>query len=209
MNIKYSMLIGVDESGCGPLLGRVYTAAVILPPDFNTELLKDSKKFTSKKKIKEVYDYIKSNASYYAVSYKEADYIDSRNILNAKLDSMTESITNVISQIKPLNIDDLILKIDGNSFKPYSYYIHDDLHWIPYECIVKGDQLVKAISAASILAKVERDKYIEELCLEYPEYDEKYDLLKNKGYGTKKHIDGIRQHGYCKFHRMSYKLKTI
>ena len=203
------MLIGVDESGCGPLLGRVYTAAVILPDDFNTDILKDSKKFTSKRKICEAYDYIKSNASYYAISYKEPEYIDSRNILNAKIDSMSESITKVISQIKPLCIDDITLKIDGSSFKPYSYFKDDDLHWIPYECVVKGDQLIKAISAASILAKVERDKYIEDLCKENPEYDEKYDLLKNKGYGTKKHIEGIRQHGYCGLHRKTYKLKNI
>ena len=203
------MLIGVDESGCGPLFGRVYTAAVILPDDFNTDILKDSKKYTSKKKIKEAYDYIKENASYYSVSYKEADYIDKRNILNAKLDSMTESITKVINQVKPLNIHDIELKIDGNSFKPYSYYANDEIHWVPYECVVKGDQLIKAISAASILAKVERDQYIEDLCTEHPEYNNKYDLLKNKGYGTKKHIDGIRQHGYCELHRKSYTLKNL
>ena len=203
------MLIGVDESGCGPLFGRVYTAAVILPDDFNTDILKDSKKYTSKKKIKEAYDYIKENASYYAVSYKDADYIDKRNILNAKLDSMTESITKVINKVKSLNINDIELKIDGNSFKQYSYYTDNDLHWVPHECVIKGDQLIKAISAASILAKVDRDKYIEDLCMEHPEYNDKYDLLKNKGYGTKNHIEGIRKYGYSELHRKSYTLKCL
>lgn len=203
------MLIGVDESGCGPLLGRVYTAAVILPDDFDMTLLKDSKKYTSKKKIREVYDHIKEHASYYAISYKESDYIDKRNILNAKLDSMKESITKVISQIEPLCIDDIELKIDGAVFSPYSYYTGGDIHWIPFECVIKGDNLVKAISAASILAKVERDLYIEELCRDNPEYNDRYDLLKNKGYGTKKHIEGIREYGYSTLHRKSFKLKNI
>ena len=174
-------MIGVDEAGRGPLFGRVYTAAVILPDGFDLSLLKDSKKFTSEKKIKEVSDYIKKNASYY-ISYQDESYIDKVNILNATIKSMQQS---VIGLLNTYDVSNVKIYVDGTQFKPCFYKDK----WLPYECVIKGDSLHKCISAASILAKVERDEYIRELCKEKPELDERYGLLNNKGYGTKRHIE--------------------
>ena len=196
-------MIGVDEAGRGPLFGRVYTAAVILPDDFDLSLLKDSKKFTSEKKIKEVYNYIKNNASYY-ITYKDESYIDKVNILNATLRSMQESVFGILNTYKE-DLSNVKIYVDGTQFKPCFYKDK----WIPYECVIKGDSIHKCISAASILAKVERDEYIRELCKEKPELDERYCLLKNKGYGTKTHIEGIKTYGYCEYHRKSFKLKQL
>lgn len=202
VTVNYFMLIGVDEAGRGPLLGRVYTAAVILHDDFDTSSLKDSKKFTSEKKIKEVYDYIKENALYYHISYKDEHYIDTYNILNATMKSMQESVCGVLEQC--CTEDNVKIYVDGNHFKPCFYKDK----WIPFECIVKGDSIHKCISAASILAKVERDEYIRTLCKEQPILNERYGLLNNKGYGTKKHVEGIKQYGYSEYHRKSFKLKS-
>ena len=193
-------MIGVDEAGRGPLFGRVYTAAVILPDGFDLSLLKDSKKFTSEKKIKEVSDYIKKNASY-CISYQDEYYIDKVNILNATIKSMQQS---VIGLLNTYDVSNVKIYVDGTQFKPCFY----NDKWLPYECVIKGDSLHKCISAASILAKVERDEYIRELCKENPELDERYGLLNNKGYGTKRHIEGIRTYGYCEYHRKSFKLRT-
>lgn len=196
-------MIGVDEAGRGPLFGRVYTAAVILSPDFDMSLLKDSKKFTSEKKIKEVYEYIKQNASYYHISYKDEIYIDQVNILNATMKSMQESVYGILNTYRD-DLNKIHIYVDGTHFNPCFY----NDKWIPYECVIKGDSIHKCISAASILAKVERDEYIRKLCKQYPELDEKYGLLKNKGYGTKIHIEGIHKYGYCEYHRKSFKLRT-
>ena len=193
-------MIGVDEAGRGPLFGRVYTAAVILPDGFDLSLLKDSKKFTSEKKIKEVSDYIKKNASY-CISYQDEYYIDKVNILNATIKSMQQS---VIGLLNTYDVSNVKIYVDGTQFKPCFYKDK----WLPYECVIKGDSLHKCISAASILAKVERDEYIRELCKEKPELDERYGLLNNKGYGTKRHIEGIKTYGYCEYHRKSFKLRT-
>jgi ribonuclease HII len=134
---------------------------------------------------------------------------------------MHKSIYNVIEQIMnhPQNIErqvdchyllnSIVILVDGNYFKPFTYLYNDNLYPIKYRCVIKGDSLHKEISAASILAKVSRDKYIKEFIQEHPEYQEKYGLLSNKGYGTKVHIEGIRQHGYSQFHRKSFKLKNI
>lgn len=194
-------MIGVDEAGRGPLLGRVYTAAVLLPDDFDVSLLKDSKKFTSEKKIKEVYEYIKQNAKY-CITYQDEGYIDKVNILNATIKSMQQSVYGLLNTY---DLSDVKIYVDGTQFKPCFYKDK----WIPYECVIKGDTLHKCISAASILAKVERDEYIRELCKQQPVLDERYGLFKNKGYGTKIHIEGIRKYGYSEYHRKSFKLKHL
>lgn len=197
--------IGVDEAGRGPLFGRVYTAAVILPKDENFEYdkLKDSKKFHSEKKILEVADYIKKNALAWSVTYNDEIIIDKINIRQAVLDSMHHSIKNVLEQSSQNNH---MLIIDGNDFKPYMIYKDDLYEQIPHKCIEGGDNKFCSIAAASILAKVERDKYICELCEENPELKERYNIHKNKGYGTKHHIDGIKEFGISKWHRKTYGL---
>ena len=221
---KRPIIIGVDEAGRGPLFGPVYTGAVVLPENdelFNKSVLKDSKKFTSEKKINEVSDYIIQNCEYYSVDYCDHLEIDKYNILQATQRSMHKSVNNVIDKIinHPQNIErgvdnhyllrSIVILVDGNYFKPFTYLYNDNLYPIQYKCVIKGDSLHKEISAASIMAKVFRDKYIKGFVEENPDYQEKYGLLSNKGYGTKAHIEGIRQHGYSPFHRKSFKLKNI
>lgn len=197
--------IGVDEVGRGPLFGRVYTAAVILPKDdtFDHFKMKDSKKFHSKKKIDEAADYIKQNALAWYISYEDEKTIDEINILQATQKSMRESILNVRKQYmnKATNFH---LLIDGNYFKPISIVNNNKLETIPFTCIEGGDNKFSAIAAASILAKVERDKYIEQLCLDNPDLSTKYSIDSNKGYGAKKHLDGIKEHGITIWHRRSF-----
>lgn len=195
--------IGVDEVGRGPMFGRVYTAAVILPKDntFKHELMKDSKKFTSWKKLKATADYIKENCIAYSISYEDENSIDKNNILNATHIAMHKAIKNLLDYTK-----DYLILIDGNNFKPVTYFDNNSetIKYIDSVCITGGDNKYSAIAAASILAKVERDIYIEDLCTKYPKLDELYDLLKNKGYGTKRHIEGIKCNGITKWHRKSF-----
>jgi len=209
--------IGVDEAGRGPLFGRVYSAAVILPKDdsFDHSKMKDSKKFHSKKKIKEVAEYIKSNAIAWYVSFADEKVIDEINILQATQKSMHDCIHEVRKQIKNMkNKEDMSewkdytfhLLIDGNYFNPITV-INNNTHKlenIRYDMIEGGDNKYTSIAAASILAKVERDNYIEELCKENSELSEKYGINSNKGYGAKKHIDGIKKHGITIWHRRSF-----
>ena len=204
--------IGVDEAGRGPLFGRVYTAGVILPKDdsFDHSKVKDSKKFNSKSKIKEVAEYIKSNAVAWYVSYEDEKTIDDINILQATQKSMHTSILNVRKQIIQQMKEDtdytLHLLIDGNYFNPITLLNKkiQKLETIPYSCIEGGDNKYTAIAAASVLAKVARDAYIEQMCVDNPELIDKYCLDSNKGYGAKKHIDGIKEHGITIWHRKSF-----
>jgi ribonuclease HII len=200
--------IGVDEVGRGPLFGRVYTAAVILPKDvaFDHSKMKDSKKFSSKKKIIEAAQYIKDNAIAWNITYEDEKFIDEHNILVATQKSMHKSIEGLISKYELNKSDKFQLLIDGNYFKPYTYFNKTKkmIEQLDNVCIEGGDNKYSAIAAASILAKVERDAYIDELCEQYPELVEKYNINCNKGYGAKKHLDGIKEHGITIWHRRSF-----
>ena len=214
INNETEIIIGVDEAGRGPLFGDVYTSAVILPgDDFDRSCLKDSKKFTSKNKIKKVFDYIIENCKYYSIDYADHEEVDKHNILQATQNSMHRSINNVINLLikdnPTLNLNCIKIKVDGNYFRDFKYFHNDMIHIINHECLVKGDSLCKEISASSILAKVSRDNYIQSFIEENPEYEEKYHLSKNKGYGTKQHIQGIKEFGYSPYHRKTFKLKNI
>lgn len=207
-----SIELGIDEAGRGPMLGRVYTAAVVLPKDdsFNHSLMKDSKKFHSAKKIKEAAAYIKANALYWHVAYADERTIEEINILNATHKAMHEAIKAVIDKcldtVKDASLSPSFhLLVDGNNFKPFRVVNSDlSLEQIPHTCIEGGDNLYTAIAAASILAKVERDTYIEELCAKEPLLNERYGLLSNKGYGTKTHMEGIEKYGISPHHRKSF-----
>jgi ribonuclease HII len=198
--------IGVDEAGRGPLFGRVYAAAVILPKDdsFDHDKMKDSKLFHSQKKIKEAAECIKSNAIAYSIEYSDEKEIDSINILQATQNAMHKAISNVMQQLTEKK--ELLLLVDGNYFNPMCHYNKDTQKYdtTQHLCIEGGDAKYTSIAAASILAKVERDEYITQLCSENPDLNEKYDLLKNNGYGTKKHLDGIKLHGITQWHRKSF-----
>ncbi len=182
--------VAIDEVARGCLFGRLYSAAVVWPIDFDNSRynINDSKKL-SKKKREELYDVIINNAIDWNVNYIEHDEIDKLNILQANMKSMHQNIDKLT-----LNIDHIL--VDGNYFKPYKN--------IEHTCAIKGDSKYCSIAAASILAKVSHDRYITELCNMYPDLQEKYDLLNNMGYPTKKHIEGIKKYGISQFHRKSY-----
>ena len=195
--MKDCLEAGVDEAGRGPLFGRVYTAAVILDQTFDHSRVKDSKKFTSKKKIKEASDYIKEHAVSWSITYADEKVIDEINILKATMKSMHESILSLHK--KPEH-----LLIDGNYFKPIVQVIDEKLVHMPYTCVEKGDNTYTSIAAASILAKVARDEYILDLCEKHPELKQ-YGIDKNKGYGAKIHMEAIKKYGITEWHRKSYK----
>jgi ribonuclease HII len=191
--------VGVDEAGRGPLFGRVYSAACILPNDdtFNHSLMKDSKKFSSKRLILQAYEYIKNNCISYGVGFVEHDEIDIINIRQATFQAMHYAINN-------LNKIPQHILVDGNAFRQFTLFKDNKITIIPHTCIEDGDNKYTSIAAASIIAKVERDKYIEEMCETYPYLNEKWDILNCKGYGTKKHLSGIEQYGISPWHRRTF-----
>ncbi|MEV8576642.1 ribonuclease HII [Elizabethkingia anophelis] len=177
---------GCDEVGRGCLAGPVVAASVILDENFNNFLIKDSKTL-SKTSIKELAEYIKTNARDYAIAELPPEFIDKHNILNASIHAMHLALDQL--KVRP----EFIL-VDGNRFHPYNY--------IPYQCVIKGDSKVLSIAAASILAKDYRDRLMEKLHEEYPQYG----WAKNVGFPTKAHRDAIREFGTTPYHRMSFKL---
>ena len=177
---------GCDEAGRGCLAGSVYAAAVILPEDYQNDLLNDSKQLTEKRRY-ELREIIQRDAVAWAVGIVTPEEIDKINILNASILAMHRALDQL--QVRPEAVI-----IDGNRFKKYR-----DL---PHTTIVKGDGKYLSIAAASILAKTYRDDYMNDLAKEYPQYD----WLSNKGYPTKKHRDAIRQYGITPYHRKSYNL---
>lgn len=199
MLTKYSndYEIGIDEAGRGPLIGRVYAGAVIWGP--NTKecpLITDSKKLSAKKRA-EALKWIKSNVLAWGVGWAEHDEIDSINILNATklaMDRAIDNLKNSFKLSKPLN--NLIIDGVGWEKKFIDYNV---------KSIVKGDATYLSIASASIIAKEYHDEYIKQLCINNPELNEKYDLENNMGYGTKKHIEGLKVHGNSQYHRKSFK----
>lgn len=177
---------GCDEVGRGCLAGPVVAAAVILPKDFQSELIKDSKLLNYKKRI-EAEQIIKENALDYSIQLIDVEIIDKLNILNASILAMHKSLEKL--KITPEHI-----LIDGNRFKKYKE--------IPYQTVIKGDSKFLSIAAASILAKNFRDDLMLKLSSEFPDYY----WNKNSGYATKQHRDAIQQYGICKHHRKSFKL---
>jgi len=177
---------GCDEAGRGCLAGSVYAAAVILPPDYQNELLNDSKKLTAKKRYA-LREEIERDAIAWAVGIVTPEEIDKINILNASFLAMHRALDQL--KVRPEAVI-----VDGNRFKPYQ-----DL---PSTTIVKGDGKYLSIAAASILAKTYRDDYMLSLAEEYPQYD----WQSNMGYPTKKHRQAILEHGITPYHRKSYTL---
>lgn len=181
-NNGINFIAGIDEVGRGPLVGPVVTAAVILPKDFYDERINDSKKLTEKKR-KLLYDVIMENAISVGIGISNEDVIDEINILNATKRAMLEAVNNLSVKPEHLLIDAVKLNTD-----------------IPQTSIIKGDAKSESIAAASIIAKVTRDRMMVELDKIHPEYDFKH----NKGYGTKKHIEAIRKYGIIKEHRKTF-----
>lgn len=204
-----SIEIGIDEVGRGPMLGRVYSAAVILPKDdiFDHSEMKDSKRFSSEKKITEVAEYIKEHAIAWGVGYVDESVIDEINIRQATFRAMHMAIRECFQTFSEQDIETISfhLLVDGSDFKPYMVMKGEyGLMQIPHTTIVGGDNKYTSIAAASILAKVARDEYINKLCEDNPILNERYGILKNKGYGTATHMVGIKEHGITKYHRKSF-----
>ncbi len=185
----YKYVCGVDEAGRGPLAGPVCAAAVILPDDAVIEGLNDSKKLSEKKR-ELLYDVIKEKALAYSIAYGTLEEIEELNILEATFIAMNRAIEGL-----PISADYAL--IDGN--KPPKNIK------IPCETVVKGDAKSCSIAAASILAKVTRDR----LLLEYDEKYPEYNFKKHKGYGTKEHTDLILKYGPCEIHRLSFLKKLL
>ena len=191
--------VGIDEAGRGCLFGPVCVAAVIwldedpIQDDKNYEI-KDSKKVSEKKRTL-LKDYIKDNCIAYNIQLIHHNDIDKYNILQATLRGMRLCLDNITDII---NIDTIL--VDGNHF---DFYSDKNDKYIDHVCVIDGDNIYKSIAAASILAKTYRDEWIYKLVDENPEL-EKYDLRNNKGYGTKKHLDAIKEYGITKWHRKSF-----
>ena len=188
---KDKIELGIDEAGRGCLFGPVCVASVIwLSEDPEPDLvIKDSKKMSEKKRYL-LRDYIQENAIDYTIQFIDNNEIDKINILESTIKGMHKCIDDIVTRIIP----DTLL-IDGPHFLFY-----DNINHV---CINNGDNRYKSIAAASILAKTARDDYIKNLVKENPEL-EKYDIQNNKGYGTKKHLDAIREYGITKWHRKTF-----
>ena len=184
----YKYIAGVDEAGRGPLAGPVYAAAVILPEGVKIDGINDSKKLSEKKR-EELFDVITKVALSYSVASVDEKIIDEVNILNATHMAMCNAVDS-------LSIPCDYVIIDGNSIKGMEK---------PHMTVVKGDAKSISIAAASILAKVSRDRYIKAMGEKYPEYG----FEKHKGYGTKAHTDAILEHGICPIHRRTFLKKLL
>ncbi|MGN0703702.1 MAG: ribonuclease HII [Lentihominibacter sp.] len=183
----YKYIAGVDEVGRGPLAGPVVAAAVILPEDFDVPGVDDSKKLSEKKR-EELFDIITERAVAYGIGMADHSIIDEINILQATKLAMKDAITGLQQQPDYILFDAMRI---------------DDLE-TPQESVIKGDSKVLAVAAASIVAKVTRDRMMVEYSNEYPGYA----FEKNKGYGTKAHYEGLREHGMCPIHRRTF-LKNL
>ena len=187
-NQGYKYICGVDEAGRGPLCGPVVAAAVILPKDICIEGVNDSKKLSEKKREK-LYDDIMARALAVGVGISDVDVIEKVNILNATKLAMIQAINNL--QITP----DYVI-VDGNQKIDIT---------IPLDTVIKGDSKSESIACASIIAKVTRDRMLLKYDKEYPEYG----FSKHKGYGTKLHIEAIKEYGITPIHRTSFCKKFV
>ncbi len=186
-NKGFKAVCGVDEAGRGPLAGPVCAAAVILPENMIIEGVNDSKKLSEKKR-EALYDVIKESALSYSIAFATVEEIEEINILNATMLAMKRAVEG-------LDVPADFAYIDGNKTPELN---------IPCEYIIKGDARSMSVAAASILAKVTRDRLMLEYANKYPAYK----FEKHKGYGTKVHMDAIREYGPCPIHRLSF-LKKI
>ncbi len=184
----YSAVCGVDEAGRGPLAGPVVAAAVILAPGTQLLGVTDSKKISEKKR-EQLFDYVCENALAYGIGEASETEIDEINILNATFLAMRRAI-------EKMDVAADFALIDGNRIQGLT---------IPTECVVGGDAKVLSIAAASILAKVTRDRKMRELAEQYPQYG----FEKHKGYGTKAHYAAIAQYGICSIHRRTFLKKVL
>ena len=183
----YSAVCGCDEAGAGPLAGRVYAAAVILPEGLELPELDDSKKLSEKRR-EVLYDQIAAQAVAWAIAWVEPEEIDEINILNSRIKAMQMAVDSLSPQAE-------FALVDGNRDHGDRYAVKT-----PHKLIVKGDGLSVSIAAASVMAKVSRDRYMVEMAGLYPNYE----FERHKGYGTKRHYELLQEFGPCPIHRRSF-----
>lgn len=190
--------IGCDEAGLGPLFGPVVAAAVLMPEEFAQDdklvhKIKDSKRCSPNVREK-LAKYIKETAIAFGVGVASVDEIDSINVSNARFRAMHRALDEVAEKV---NMNTLEIVVDGDKFKHYKD--------VPHRCVVDADNIYLNVAAASILAKTHRDGMILDIMAKYTEWDEKYKLSKNKGYGTREHMDALLLHGPTNMHRKSFR----
>lgn len=193
--------VGIDEAGRGCLFGRLYVGAVVFPKEeddlfdhgASLNMIKDSKVLTERKRSI-LFDYIQECAIDKAVTFAESTEVDEFNVLGADIRCMHRALDSLTVPIERI-------LVDGDAWKPWR---NSDGKDVEAHTIVDGDASYLSIAAAGILAKVSRDRWVEEICKENPQWDEYYSLNKNKGYGTAAHMKGIREHGVTDQHRRSY-----
>ena len=202
----FELECGTDEAGRGCLAGPVTAAAIVLPKDFSSQLINDSKQLSEKNR-KQLKSLIEEIALSFTITHIDSATIDEINILNASIKAMQESILK-------LSPTPLYIIVDGNSSLTYNEKLKNNpikrfspnhvntYNGIPFTCIIKGDAKFLSIAAASILAKTYRDDYMNKIHEEYPMYNWK----QNKGYPTKEHREAIKKYGVTKYHRMSFRL---
>lgn len=191
--------VGIDEAGRGALFGRMYVGAVVFPNELDVFFdhgaalndIKDSKKLTERKRDI-LYDYVKECAVDYSVAWCSNTQIDEENVLQADLNTMHRALEGLVVPVQRI-------LVDGDCWKPWAANPDAEVFKI-----IEGDSKFLAIAGAAILAKVSRDRWVLECCDSNPELDEKYGLRSNKGYGTAKHMTGLKQHGPNTLHRMSF-----
>ena len=193
------LLVGIDEVGRGPLAGPVCAGAVVLPSDHELFYLNDSKKLSEKKR-EALYDHIRKEAAAFATAFVSPSRIDEINILEATREAMVQAVEAVVSQ----------LAAKGHTERDIGALLIDAVHVQALEhfkqvSIIRGDAQCASIAAASILAKVERDRLMEEYDTQYPVYG----FAKHKGYGTAVHIAAIKEHGPCPIHRRTFITKFV
>ena len=205
-DVNKEIQVGIDEAGRGCFAGPVVASAVCWDTDWLIQyqneypeigLIKDSKKLSPKQR-KTCFEFIKKYAKDYHVSFISNDEIDQINILKATYKAMHDALDHL-----HVNFEKIL--VDGTTFEPYKNKKEDcELFIVPHVCVPSGDNTYFSIACASILAKVSRDEYIEEICDNNPEYQEYYQWKNNKCYGTKKHIEGIQKYGITPLHRKTF-----
>jgi len=185
---------GIDEAGRGSLMGRIYAGACIWSHDLESPLVKDSKKFKNREEREKAYQFVIDNAIAWGSGFCEPAEIDKIGLGKANLCAMYRAIDN-------LDLDPSHIIVDGVVFSPY---IDSKGSYPNYTTIVEGDNKYYSIAAASIIAKVEHDRYIRDLLIKYPDLS-KYGLETNMGYGTAPHMEAIKKYGISQFHRQSFK----
>ena len=212
--VRIGQEIGIDEAGRGPLFGPVFAGAVVLGdgPLLDFDGLKDSKRFSSRRRLGRVAEHIMAYAKGWAVAQVSAADIDAMNIRKATHRAMHRAARECMNvcgmSVQGWEIQKPFLLVDGSDFPPVACLAADTLRVVPHMCVPKGDNTYCAIAAASILAKHARDDYIDSLVEADPTLDERYGISRNKGYGTKEHIEGLRRHGPSEYHRLSFKVKA-